>query len=69
MSFVVLESGATHSFLLLEAFKEVGMQTKELVRRVEEMVLPLCQEVGVVLWDVSFEKEGGQYMLTVMIDR
>ena len=45
------------------------MQTKELVRRVEEMVLPLCQEVGVVLWDVSFEKEGGQYMLTVTIDR
>ena len=55
-----MESGATHSFLLLEAFKEVGMQTKELVRRVEEMALPLCQEVGVVLWDVSFEKEGGQ---------
>lgn len=45
------------------------MQTKELVRRVEEMALPLCQEVGVVLWDVSFEKEGGQYMLTVTIDR
>ena len=45
------------------------MQTKELVRRVEEMALPLCQEAGVVLWDVSFEKEGGQYMLTVTIDR
>lgn len=45
------------------------MQTKELVRRVEEMVLPLCEAAGVVLWDVSFEKEGGQYMLTVTIDR
>ena len=45
------------------------MQTKELIRRVEEMVLPLCEQVGVNLWDVEFEKEGGQYMLTITIDR
>lgn len=45
------------------------MQTKELIRRVEEMVLPLCQANDVTLWDVEFEKEGGQYMLTVTIDR
>ena len=45
------------------------MQAKELVRRVEEMVMPLCEANGVLLWDVEFEKEGGQYMLTVTIDR
>ena len=45
------------------------MQTKELIRRVEEMALPLCEQVGVSLWDVEFEKEGGQYMLTITIDR
>lgn len=45
------------------------MQTKELIRRVEEMALPLCEQVGVTLWDVEFEKEGGQYMLTITIDR
>ena len=45
------------------------MQTKELIRRVEEMALPLCEQAGVNLWDVEFEKEGGQYMLTITIDR
>ncbi|MBS5164745.1 MAG: ribosome maturation factor RimP [Butyricicoccus pullicaecorum] len=33
------------------------------------MALPLCEQVGVSLWDVEFEKEGGQYMLTITIDR
>lgn len=45
------------------------MQNKELIRRVEEMALPLCEQAGVSLWDVEFEKEGGQYMLTITIDR
>lgn len=45
------------------------MQAKEIVRRVTELVQPLCQQAGVSLWDVEFEKEGGQYMLTVTIDR
>ena len=33
------------------------MQAKELIRRVSEMPLPLCDANGVVLWDVEFEKE------------
>ena len=45
------------------------MQTKELIRRVEEMARPLCEQAGVSLWDVEFEKEGGQYTLTITIDR
>lgn len=45
------------------------MQTKELIGRVEQMALPLCEQNGVTLWDVEFEKEGGQYVLTITIDR
>lgn len=45
------------------------MQAKEVVKRVSELAEPLCETAGVSLWDVEFEKEGGQYMLTVTIDR
>ena len=44
------------------------MQAKQIVARVEELVKPLCEQAGVSLWDVEFEKEGGQYMLTVTVD-
>ncbi len=44
------------------------MQAKQIVARVEELVKPLCEEAGVSLWDVDFEKEGGQYYLTVTVD-
>ena len=45
------------------------MTNKELIRRVTELVTPICQEAGVSLWDVTFEKEGRQHVLTVYIDR
>lgn len=45
------------------------MQAKDVVRRVSELVLPICDAAGVSLWDVEFEKEGAQFMLTVTIDR
>ncbi len=41
------------------------MQAKQIVARVEELVKPLCEQAGVSLWDVEFEKEGG----TVHADR
>jgi len=44
------------------------LQAKQIVARVEELVRPLCEQAGVSLWDVEFEKEGGQYMLTVTVD-
>ena len=44
------------------------MQAKQIVARVEELVKPLCEQAGVSLWDVEFEKEGGLYMLTVTVD-
>ena len=45
------------------------MTNKELIRRVTELVTPICQDAGVTLWDVTFEKEGRQHVLTVYIDR
>jgi len=44
------------------------LQVKKLEKRVEELVKPLCEKAGVSLWDVTFEKEGGQYYLTVTVD-
>lgn len=45
------------------------MQAKDLIRRVTELVQPICQQAEVALWDVEFEKEGAQHTLTVTIDR
>ena len=45
------------------------MKQKELLRRVWDMAQPICAEAGVSLWDVTFEKEGRGYVLTVFIDR
>ena len=44
------------------------MQTKQIVARVRELAQPLCEERGVSLWDVTFEKEGQKHFLTVFID-
>lgn len=45
------------------------MTQKELVSRVTQLVRPICEEKGLSLWDVTFEKEGRQHTLTVYIDR
>lgn len=45
------------------------MTAKEVCKRVWELSEPFAQEMGITLWDVTFEKEGGQYMLTITIDR
>ncbi len=45
------------------------MQTKELLRKVTEKCTALCEENGLTLWDVTFEKEGKGYFLSVFIDR
>lgn len=44
------------------------MQAKKVIQRVEELVRPLCENAGVEFWDVEFEKEGGEYMLTITVD-
>ncbi|MGN1030418.1 MAG: ribosome maturation factor RimP [Butyricicoccaceae bacterium] len=45
------------------------MTGKEVCQRVRELSAPTAEQIGVSIWDVTFEKEGGQYMLTVTIDR
>lgn len=45
------------------------MQTKELIRKVWDKCLPLCEAEGLSIWDIAFEKEGRGYSLSVFIDR
>lgn len=37
--------------------------------RVRELALPLCEEMGLFLWDVRFEKEGATWYLRIFIDK
>ena len=36
---------------------------------VEEIVKPVCEEMGLILWDVRFEKEGPDWFLRIYIDK
>ncbi len=46
--------------------KKSGSSTVEIVR---ELAQPLCDELGLFLWDVRFEKEGTTWYLKVLIDK
>ena len=39
------------------------------VKRIAELAKPLCDELGLELWDVKFEKEGATWYLRVFIDK
>lgn len=39
------------------------------VKKVRELAEPLCDELGLFLWDVKFEKEGANWYLRVYIDK
>ena len=45
------------------------MTTKELLEKVSKMCETPLNECECTLWDVTFEKEGARYVLTVYIDR
>ncbi len=45
------------------------MEKKNTVEKVRELALPLCEEQGLFLWDVRFEKEGASWYLKIFIDR
>ena len=45
------------------------MRAKDFIAKVKAMAEPVCAENGLSLWDVTFEKEGASYVLTVYIDR
>lgn len=42
---------------------------KKATEIVEEIVKPVCDELGLILWDVCFEKEGPEWYLKVFIDK
>ena len=45
------------------------MQTKVFLQKVMELCQEPLTQRGLTLWDVTFEKEGPRYMLTVIIDK
>ena len=42
---------------------------KETALLVQKLVQPICDQVGVGLWDVTYLKEGGQWVLRVTIEK
>ncbi len=44
------------------------MEKKNTAALVREMAQPICDELGLFLWDVRYEKEGATYYLRVFID-
>ena len=45
------------------------MAKQNTVQRVEEIVKPFADELGLELWDIAFEKEGTDWYLRIYIDR
>ena len=43
-----------------------GKKSTEIV---EDIVKPICDELGLILWDVRFEKEGPEWYLRIFIDK
>lgn len=42
---------------------------KKATEIVEEIVKPVCDEMGLILWDICFEKEGPEWYLRVFVDK
>lgn len=42
---------------------------KSTTEKVREIVLPVCREMELDLWDVTFEKEGADWFLKVLIEK
>lgn len=45
------------------------MAESKAVKKVRELAQPLCEELGLFLWDVKLEKEGANWYLRVYIDK
>lgn len=46
-----------------------GTGASGIAARVEALVSPAIQQLGLVLWDVRYEKEGSEWYLKVLIDK
>lgn len=44
------------------------MQVKDIIERTANIAAPFAEALGLYVWDVEFEKEGGSYVLTIYID-
>lgn len=44
-------------------------EKKSVVSTVWELAKPVCDECGVILWDVEFVKEGADFVLRITIDK
>ena len=42
---------------------------KSTADKVRELALPLCEKMGLFLWDVRYEKEGATWYVRIFIDR
>ena len=49
--------------------KNTGGKSPNTAGRVRELAQPICDELGLFLWDVRFEKEGATWYLKVFIDK
>ena len=58
-----VESGATHSFLMR------GGKTVKTTELCEQLCRETVEKLGFVLWDVEFQKEFGDWVLTFYIDK
>ena len=45
------------------------MAKQNTVQRVEEIIKPFAEQLGLTLWDVTFKKEGSQWYLRIFIDK
>ena len=44
------------------------MARKNTATAVKELAIPLAESLGLILWDVTFQKEGPDWYLTIFID-
>ncbi len=42
---------------------------EDIIRKVSELAAPVCERLGLILYDVDFYKEGADYNLCVLIDK
>ena len=45
------------------------MAKQNTVQKVEEIVKPFADELGLEIWDITFKKEGGDWYLRIFIDK
>jgi ribosome maturation factor RimP len=55
-------------FFLLK-WQVIDLAKPNTVQRVEEIIKPFADELGLDIWDVTFKKEGSQWYLRVFIDK